>query len=167
MIEEIFKKLYSTTKADGFLKKNRCCNIDDVKQQASLNILEKGNDFILHLDRENKLESYFFIACINVFRNQLKVSKVIIDISVVDVPAELDYEEIAIDFDALEKESWYKSKVAQQVTEVNIGTITNLSDITDIPYNSLRRTFDLTRKIIKDNGEKYIKRTIVTAASLD
>ncbi len=167
MIEEIFKKLYSTTKADSFLKKNRCSNIDDIKQQASLNILEKGNDFILNLHSQNKLDSYFFIACMNVYRNQIKTSKVIIDISVVDIPCELDYEEIAIDFDELEKDNWYKAKVAQQVTDVNIGTITNLSDITDIPYDSLRRTFDLTRKIIKDNGEKYIKRTIITAAGLD
>jgi hypothetical protein len=167
VIEAIFKKLYETTKADLFLKKNRCCNIDDIKQQASLKILEKGNEFIIELEKNNKLEAYFFLVCLNLFRDEIKALKYEVDINTLDVEQNGEYEEISIDFDRLEKDYWYKAKVAQQVTDVNIATITKLSDKTDIPYYSLRRTFELTKKIIKENGEKYLKRTIITSADLD
>jgi hypothetical protein len=167
VIEEIFNKIYSSSKIDSYLKKNRCYNIDDIKQQVSLNILEKGDEFILKLHNSNKLQSYFFVSCVNLFRTEIKARKDVVDIDLVDCVDQLEYEEISIDFDKLEQQNWYKANVALKITDVNIGTIANLSSMTKIPYNSLRRTFELTRKIIKDNGEKYIKRTIINPTGLD
>lgn len=167
MIEAIFKKLYSKTKVDVFLKKNKCQNIEDIKQQASLNILEKGFDFINELENNNKLESYFFFCCLNVYRNEIKALKIQIDINTLDIAASAEYEEMSIDFDRLEQDYWFKSKVSQQITDVNIGSIQNLATFTEIPYHTLHKTISLTKKIIKDNGEKYIKRTIIRAGTLD
>jgi hypothetical protein len=119
-------------------------------------LLEKGESFICDLEQRGKLYSYFFIVCSNLQISQNKGVKIVESIEVSQNIFEGEYEEINIDFEALEKDYWYKATVLKKYLE--IGTIKKLSALTEIPYITLQQTISQTKQIILNNGEKYIKR---------
>jgi len=119
-------------------------------------LLERGECFILDLQKRNKLDSYFFIVCSNLQISQNKGVKIVEAIEVPQNVFEGEYEEISIDFEALEKDHWYKATVLKKYLE--LGTIKKLSELTEIPYITLQQTISQAKQIILQNGEKYIKR---------
>jgi HD superfamily phosphohydrolase len=157
VLDNIFKELLQQKQIDAYLKKKQCRNIEDVKQQAILNLLERGEPFILDLNQRKKINAYFVVSCLNISISQNKGVKFVSVVDVLDLQASGEYEEINIDFEALERVEWYKTNVAKKYLE--FGSLQKLSNFTEIPYKSLQKTVSLTKKIIKENGDKYIKRT--------
>lgn len=158
-MNEIFINLNSNKDIDNYLASRGCTCIEDIKQQAFLNMIEKGNDFILDLHEKNKLISYFFISCRNININQNKAVKFVSEDSIKEIAVSETYEEINIDFDALQQDEWYKGTVVEILASNNFGSIKKVEAFSGIPYKSLQRTLQITKKLIKENGNKYIKRS--------
>lgn len=158
-MNDLFINLNSNKEIDNYLLSKGCKCIEDIKQQAFLNMIEKGESFIYELHEKKKLVSYFFISCRNLNINQNKAVKFVSEDVIVDIAEGEVYEEIHIDFNALKEDSWYKGTFIEILTDIEFGSIKKVETFTNIPYKSLQKTLQLTKKIIKENGNKYTKRS--------
>jgi hypothetical protein len=158
-VNDLFINLNSNKEIDNYLLSKGCKCIEDIKQQAFLNMIEKGESFIYQLHEKNKLLSYFFISCRNLNINQNKAVKFVSEDVIFNIADSEPYEEMNIDFDKLQQDEWYKGTFVEILASNNFGSIKKVEKFSGIPYKSLQRTLQITKKIIKDNGKKYIKRS--------
>jgi len=86
---------------------------------------------------------------------QISQNKGVKIVEAIEVPQNVfegEYEEISIDFEALEKDHWYKATVLKKYLE--LGTIKKLSELTEIPYITLHKNFCKHHLCLKSNASK-------------